>query len=52
MSDRKTEVKKVDDEDEEDLDDDDRLMIEEMKKNEQAHKCGNFKQSKVFFDEK
>jgi len=32
----------------EDLDEDDRLMFETAKKNDKTHKCGTYRQNKVF----
>jgi hypothetical protein len=33
---------------EEEMDEDDRLMFETAKKNENTHKCGTYRQNKVF----
>ena len=34
----------------EEIDEDDRLMFETAKKNEKSHKCGTYRQNKVFED--
>ncbi len=37
-------------EQEEEIDEDDRLMFETAKKNETSHKCGTYRQKKIFSD--
>lgn len=43
----KTEGEEMDDND---MDENDRIMFETAKKNEKSHKCGTYRQTKVFSD--
>jgi len=36
----------------EDIDEDDRLLFETAKQNDKSHKCGTYRQKKIFSEEK